>query len=60
MAWKVNVNNNDKEIKFILQDSLGLEISEDELYKPNYRQSCLNCGSLPICNDCSNCGRCKD
>ena len=60
MAWKANVNNNGKEIKFILKDSLGLEISEDELYKPNYRKSCLTCGNRPICNGCSYCDRCKD
>lgn len=32
---------------------------ENELYKPQYRENCKECGSRLICNGCSNCGKCE-
>lgn len=58
MALKAGVNHIGKEICFNLHDAMGFPIENDILYKPQYRESCQRCGSRPICNGCSNCGKC--
>jgi protein gp37 len=58
MAFKSGISYAGRPIKFALRNRLGKEISEVDLYSPFYRDSCMTCGSRPICNGCSNCGRC--
>lgn len=58
MAHKSGVNYAGRPIKFKLTDNFGNNIPENELYKPHYRDNCMRCGSKPICNGCSDCGKC--
>lgn len=60
MAFKANVNHAGRPMKFKLRDPLGFEIEEENLHKPYFRPSCMKCGSHPICNGCSRCGKCRD
>ena len=59
MAFKSGVNYIGKPIEFKLTDSFGMDISQDKLYIPHYRQNCEKCGSKLICNGCSDCGKCR-
>lgn len=59
MAFKSGMSFSGRQVKFKLTDSFGLEIPQEELYVPHYRQNCEECGSRLICNGCSDCGRCK-
>ncbi len=59
MAFKADVNHVGRPMHFDLRDPLGFEIEESALYRPHYRDTCLTCGSRPICNGCSDCGRCR-
>ena len=59
MAHRSGMSFSGKPIRFDLRDRLGFPIPEEELYHPQYRESCAECGSRPICNGCSNCGKCK-
>lgn len=45
-----------KPMKFDLHDEWGYEISES--YKKIFGTKCQRCGMKPICNGCSNCGKC--
>ncbi len=58
MAHRSKMSFAGKEHEFKLKDQLGLEISRDELYRPQYKENCRQCGSRIICNGCSDCGRC--
>lgn len=58
MASKAGVNHEGRPIVFTLHDPLGFDIDDAALYRPHYRDSCLSCGSRPICNGCSDCGKC--
>jgi protein gp37 len=58
MAFKSGISYPGRPIKFILRNGLGMELTEDMLYKPHFRESCQRCGSRPICNGCSECGKC--
>ena len=49
-----------KPIEWKLTDRFGSDISESDLYTPQYRRNCLTCGSRPICSGCSDCGRCGE
>lgn len=60
MAHKAAVNHLGKPMRFLLRDSMGFEIEEETLYRPYFRQRCMTCGSRPICNGCSRCGKCKE
>lgn len=60
MAYKSRISYQGKHISFKLTDSFGEPISQNELYVPRYRKNCESCGSKPICNGCSNCGKCGD
>lgn len=57
MAWKSGMSCEGRRIAFRLTDRQGREISR--LYVPSFRESCMKCGSRPICNGCSDCGRCE-
>ena len=59
MAFKAGVNHPGREPRFRLTDPLGFEIEPEALYRPQFRPTCQDCGSRPICNGCSNCGKCR-
>ena len=59
MAFKSGVSFAGKPIEFKLTDSFGIDIPQEELYAPHYRQNCMKCGSRLICNGCSDCGKCR-
>lgn len=59
MAYKAGVNHPGKPICFNLYDRMGFPIEEEFMYKPQYLESCQRCGSRPICNGCSKCGKCS-
>lgn len=58
MALKSKISFSGKPIEFKLYDNFGLEIPKTELFSPRFHTSCDKCGSKPICNGCSNCGKC--
>lgn len=58
MAWKSGASLSRPPSGFKLTDRLGFEIPEGDLYCATFRDGCTQCGSRPICNGCSNCGRC--
>jgi protein gp37 len=60
MAFKSGMNYIGKPINWKLTNLLGTEIPKEELYQPHYRKQCEKCGSRPICNGCSDCGRCDE
>lgn len=57
--FKAGVNHPGKPICFNLHDRMGFPIEEEFMYKPQYLESCQRCGSRPICNGCSKCGKCS-
>lgn len=46
-----------EEIDFKLYDEWGNPLRKD-IYKKFFREKCNSCGMRPICNGCSNCGKC--
>lgn len=58
MAYKSGISCKGKPIDFKLTGSFGEPIPPNELYVPGYRKDCESCGSKPICNGCSDCGKC--
>ena len=58
MAFKSGMNFLGKPIEWKLTDRFGDVIPEGELYVPHYGSNCEKCGSILICNGCSNCGKC--
>lgn len=60
MAFKSGMNFSGKPIDWKLTDRFGNVIPESELYVPSYGGNCAMCGSRPICNGCSDCGKCKN
>lgn len=59
MAYKSGISFQGKPIKWDLCDTMGIDYSDDELYKPMFDcKFCQECGSRPICNGCSACGLC--
>lgn len=58
MAHRSGVSYQGKPVRFRLTDPLGLELPQESLHKPHYGGSCAECGSRPICNGCSDCGKC--
>ncbi len=59
MAHKSGMYFKGKPIEWKLTDRMGLPIPEKELYVPYYGKNCSKCGSKPICNGCSECGKCN-
>ena len=57
-AYKSGMSFEGKAIKFDLYDSFGYPIPQSERYIPFFRGKCETCGNRPICNGCSNCGKC--
>ncbi|MDE7472965.1 MAG: phage Gp37/Gp68 family protein [Muribaculaceae bacterium] len=60
MAFKAGVNHTGRPTVYDLRDPLGFEIPPESLHHPTFRPGCATCGSRPICNGCSNCGKCTD
>ncbi|MDE5556025.1 MAG: phage Gp37/Gp68 family protein, partial [Muribaculaceae bacterium] len=60
MAFKAGVNHTCRPMIFNLRDPLGFEIDGEYLYKPYFGPQCEMCGSRPICNGCSRCGKCDE
>ena len=59
-AYKTGAGYEGRPIEWRLTDSLGLPLSDDELYAPRFRKKCRRCGGRLICNGCSNCGGCGE
>lgn len=59
MAFKSKTSFAGRPIEFKLKDGFGLDIPKELLYVPRFGQNCETCGSRPICNGCSDCGRCQ-
>ncbi len=59
MAYKSGMNFAGKKVHYKLYDEFLNEIPEELLYKPFFWKQCFSCGSKPICNGCSKCGKCK-
>lgn len=59
MAHKSGMYFKGRDIEWRLYDTFGNILDDCELYVPEYRKHCHTCGSGPICNGCSNCGKCK-
>ena len=58
MAYKSGMNFIGRPIEWKLTDRFGNAIIDSELYVPHYGSNCSMCGSRPICNGCSDCGKC--
>ncbi|WP_005038171.1 DUF5131 family protein [Holophaga foetida] len=58
MAWKSGMSFAGRPRGFRLVDSWGGELAESDLHIPAFKTRCDRCGSKPICNGCSNCGKC--
>jgi hypothetical protein len=58
-AYKSGLSFAGAPIVWHLKDAFGMEIPEADLYVPHYRAYCATCGSRPICNGCSDCGKCE-
>jgi hypothetical protein len=58
LAYKSGMSYAGRPIVFRLTDEYG-PIPPENLYVPHYCANCKTCGSRPICNGCSNCGRCS-
>lgn len=59
MAQRSGISYKGKPIEWKLCDSLGLPIPKEAIYTPKFGRNCRKCGSRPICNGCSNCGKCN-
>lgn len=57
-ALRSGLSYQGKPLDFKLTDTWGLPIPANELYQPYFRERCECCGMKPICNGCSNCGKC--
>lgn len=57
-AWKSGLGYQGQPITWRLTDPLGLEIPQEELYRPLYLEQCERCGSRLICNGCGQCTSC--
>lgn len=60
MAYKAEMYFSGKPIEWSLLDGFGLPLNPNELYSPVYGERCGKCGSRPICNGCTDCGKCGD
>ncbi|MGF6905937.1 DUF5131 family protein [Fusobacterium sp. PH5-44] len=58
MALKSQMNFIGKEQYFKLINRYGEILGPNDLYKPQFKESCNFCASKIICNGCSNCGKC--
>jgi protein gp37 len=59
MAHKSGISFQGLQSRYHLTDRLGRALSAQELHRPTFRSRRDCCGSRPICNGCSNCGKCS-
>ena len=59
MAYKSKMNFEGKKINWKLYDEFLNPIDKESIYQPFFWSKCEECGSKPICNGCSKCGKCK-
>src|SRR5699024_4876852 len=59
MAYKSKMNFEGKKIHWKLYDEFLNPIDKESMYQPFFWSKCEECGSKPICNGCSKCGKCK-
>ena len=57
MAYKSKMNFEGKKIQWKLYDEFLNPL--ESIYQPFFGDKCEECGSKPICNGCSKCGKCK-
>ena len=57
MAYKSKMNFEGKKIQWKLYDEFLNPL--ESIYQPFFGYKCEECGSKPICNGCSKCGKCK-
>ncbi len=60
MAYKSQMNFEGKTIHYKLYDEFLNELKKEELYHPVFKEKCGACGVRPICNGCSECGKCRE
>jgi len=58
MAVKSGLSYKGRPMEFHLTDRMGFPITEEMMYKKHFRPRCNDCGMKPICNGCSDCGKC--
>ncbi len=58
MAVKSGLSYQGRPITFRLTDRMGFPITPDMMYQKHFRERCNECGMKPICNGCSDCGKC--
>ena len=58
MAHKSGMSFQGRPIRWNLTDGFGIPFEPRDLYRPVFGPQCRACGSRPICNGCSACGRC--
>ena len=58
MAYKSKMNFEGKKINWKLYDEFLNPLNKEEIYQPFFWEKCEECGSRPICNGCSKCGKC--
>ena len=59
-AYLSGMSYKGKPMQFDLYDSMGYPIIDEERYRPHFRKRCADCGMRPICNGCSDCGKCDE
>lgn len=59
MAWKSGLRVAGRPVAYRLTDPLGNVLPESMLHHPSFGAQCVQCGSRPICNGCSHCGKCE-
>lgn len=59
MAYRSGMNFTGKPMDIVLCDNFGCQLPKELLYTPKFYDQCRECGSRPICNGCSSCGKCK-
>ena len=58
-AYKSGMGFKGKPIHFNLYNDMGYHLSDEDRYKPTFRERCETCGMRLSCNGCSNCGKCE-
>lgn len=60
MAFRSGISYQGRKMEFKLTDPLGFPLGEDELYRKRFKEHCMTCGSLLICNGCAFCSTCHE
>lgn len=58
MAYRSGMNYMPRRIEYALVDDWGWPLTPENSYVPHFREVCAECASRPICNGCSDCGKC--